>query len=464
MKNNSVWQEFLKKTSKKISKDIECDLLIIGGGITGLTTAYYLDNSNLNICLVERNIIGSGASGKSTAKINYLQDILSKISSDKVDLYLKSQLEAKDLLLDIITKNKIECDLEKKPSFLFSNTNSSMLEIKKIEKILKNNSIKYKIEKIPIDIKHSYSIKVEDTYTFNPVKYLNELRKLIKNVDIYENTCVNRIEKENDYYVAYVDDIKIKCKKIVCASWYPYFIKPFLFPLKTHLEKSYLACYKTERKNKCTGINLEKEVKSFQYFKDYFVYLMNSHILCNGDYSRNFIPLLKEKPLYYWSNIDIITNDYIPFIGKIDRNLYLGTGYNTWGNTNGTLSGKILSDLILDKENKYSRLFDPRRTLTFKKLGNNILNIFYSIKGYLKFLNSDKSNKVYYQKDKAYYIDSNGKKYVVKRKCPHLHCDLIFNYQELTWDCPCHGSRFDLEGNCIFGPSEYSIKVSDKEN
>ena len=128
---------------------------------------------------------------------------------------------------------------------------------------------------------------------------------------------------------------------------------PFFFPLKAHLEKSYLSCFKTKKKKDITGINLDKDVKSFQYTKDYFIYLINSHILCNGDNHINFKGLTKLKPEFVWSNIDIITNDHLPFIGEIQENLYLGTGYNTWGNINTCLAGKILSDIILKKENEF---------------------------------------------------------------------------------------------------------------
>jgi len=460
MKYKSKWHSDLEKSKyPKLEEDITCDILIIGGGLTGLSTGFYLNDEKLKVVLVERNYLGSGASCRSTAKINYLQDILSKINDENIDNYLKSQLEGRDLLVNIIKKNKIKCDLEKKKSYLFGNTVQEINDIKRIEKILTKNNINYEQEKLPINIKNKYSISVSDTYTFNPALYINNLKQLLTNINIYENTNIHSIEKKDGYYLAYTENNQIKAKKIVMASWYPFFVKPYFFPLKAHLEKSYLSCFKTNNKHNITGINLSKEVKSFQYTSDYFIYLINSHILCNGNNTNNFIPLEKKKPEYLWSNIDIITNDYLPLIGEIQENLFLATGYNTWGNTNSHLAGKIISDILLKRENKYIEFFNPKRSLTIEKLSNNIVNCFYNAKGFIKYLLEEKKENVYYLKDKAVYVSKSGKHYIVKKKCPHLKCNLIFNYKEHTWDCPCHGSRFDINGNCIFGPSEYNIKI-----
>ena len=107
---------------------------------------------------------------------------------------------------------------------------------------------------------------------------------------------------------------------------------------------------------------------------------------------------------------------------------------------------------------KYKEIFKPRRKLTLKKFMNSSLNIYESMNGYIKGMIT-KNKIIFYSKKEAMYIDNNGKYYIVKRKCPHLKCNLLFNSIEHTWDCPCHGSRFDLEGNLISGPSKYDIKI-----
>ena len=164
------------------------------------------------------------------------------------------------------------------------------------------------------------------------------------------------------------------------------------------------------------------------------------------------------NPEYLWSNIDIMTNDGLPYVGEIKEGLLLGTGYNTWGMTNGILAGKILSDLILKRNNTYKILFDPKRVNSSMVI-QGVVDGYYSLEGYLNGLLSN-SDKISYQKQNgkevAIYRDDQSE-YKVYTKCPHMGCRLIFNEVEKTWDCPCHASRFDIDGKCISGPANQDI-------
>lgn len=166
-------------------------------------------------------------------------------------------------------------------------------------------------------------------------------------------------------------------------------------------------------------------------------------------------------------NQDLITNDGLPFIGALEENLFIASGYNAWGITNGVLGAKILSDLVLEKNTRYSSLFSLKR---FSLIGtvNSLVDVLSYAKAYIEspFF---KTNNTFVTKinGKAYnvYVDKFGKKHIVQRKCPHMKCNLVFNKEELTWDCPCHGSRFDIDGNLIEGPSKYNIgKTSKNDN
>ena len=141
------------------------------------------------------------------------------------------------------------------------------------------------------------------------------------------------------------------------ACHYPFFLKPYFFPFKTNIEKSYLAATKVENFEPYSIINIDKKVLSIRYHNDIDNYLI--FVAESNDLHKNIDDKNKEKQLnnylkkhfskqqhYSWSNHDIMTIDYLPLIGKIDTNLFLATGYNTWGMTNGILAGKIISDII----------------------------------------------------------------------------------------------------------------------
>ena len=170
---------------------------------------------------------------------------------------------------------------------------------------------------------------------------------------------------------------------------------------------------------------------------------------------------------YYWFNYDIMTADYMPLIGyleKYNKNLLIGTGYNAWGMTNGTLAGKIISDLLLDKSNEYIDLFAPNRKTNILKIANTIN---YNLKNGLSFISS-KVNSYYefypknikiVNKKVGIYTDDKKKEHKVCINCPHMKCGLVFNTIDKTWDCPCHGSRFNVNGKVIKGPSVDNITI-----
>ena len=245
-------------------------------------------------------------------------------------------------------------------------------------------------------------------------------------------------------------------------------------PLKCSLEKSLIGAYQCNGKKSFNAINHSNPTLSIRYVEDsdirYKLILTGSHNLCLCKSDEKYLELLKRKKCeYLWSNTDIITKDYMPYIGLIDENLFMATGYNTWGMTNGVLSGKIISDLILNKENEYANLFNPKRSGNLKTFIKYPLYISASAYSYMNTKLA--KNKEWYNgkitfgningESVAIYHDENNKEHIVKNKCPHLGCSLLFNENELTWDCPCHASRFDLDGKVIEGPSNYDISFKE---
>lgn len=443
MKNVSIWKSSVKQLNhSKLRSDTECDVLIIGGGITGVSTLYHLSSSNLKTILVEQNKIGWSVTGNNTGKLNYLQnDLIDKIRKNYNDevasLYLKSQIKTINNIVKTIKDKKIDCDLKKVNTYLYTNKESEAIKLMNLRVFLEKNGIKT-IKKSLDYIDNKYSFCALDTYVLNPIKLLYGLIRV--NDYIYEDTCIRKIIKNQSNFVCYTNECKIRAKWVVLASHYPYFNIPFLFPLKASLEKSYISFSKSNINN-ISLINYSSPFKSFASYKNGLIYLSNNHSSCNKvDESKNFNLLLNDlnklklSPLNLWSNIDIMTSDGLPYIGVLKEKMLIGTGYNTWGLTNGFLAGKILSDIILNRNNEYISLFDPNR-FNQKIFWGSFINAFKSISGYISGLKMGTYT------------------------CPHMGCKLIYNIFEKTWDCPCHGSRFDENGKCISSPSNRNISL-----
>ncbi len=474
----SLWGKDLDRKSLSSLKGKKCvDTLIIGGGIAGMTALYYLKEYP-DICLVDASLVGEGVTKNTTGKLTFLQntiysDLEKNIDYDTAVSYFKSQKVAIELAKEIIEKEKIDSHLEKVESFVFTNKESEIKKIQQESDFLKKQGIEVKQGSLPLKVPYLSAISVSDTYVFHPILYINHLKKMLQD-KIYEHTKITKIKRKNGKYICYGKNLEITATKVIVACHYPFFFFPFCLPLKSHIEKSYIVARKVEKNPKVSAINVTNPSISVRFYEDesgvYEICLSSSHKTSkNQDDYKNFknvkrIFTIKEEDIVsIWSNVDIITDDKLPYIGFIKKNLYIATGFNTWGMTNGILSGFLLSRAIRGEKMPYQDLFLIKRSNIYQ-----VKNFFPNLIGSaISFIGSKKRNKEWYKenlqftkkngKSIAIYNDKNGKKHIVYTTCPHMGCSLLFNEKEKTWDCPCHSSRYTIDGECIKGPSTKDI-------
>ena len=488
MKNKSIWIDNIKdKSLPSLKENITTDILIIGGGIAGLSAAYFLKDSKYNVALIEKDKCGLGATSKNTGKLTFMQDLIyhkieTNYDKETAYLYLRSQKEAIDIVSKIVKENKINCHLTKTRSYIFSNNERNEKEFEKEIEFYKENKIKYKKEnKLPIKYPSKIVLETEDSYVFNPYEYLLGLKKILKNkIAIYENTTCTSVDKEDDYYICQTKNNSIiKAKYVIIATHYPIFIVPYFTPFKTEVEKFFIGASKTKEIKNIQILSHNKPSVSMRYYNNdkdnYFLYGRRTHSsTTNLDVRKDYYEINTEYQKYFGKDIeyfyhthDIMTYDNLPFIGEVSKNLYIMTGFNKWGNTNGTIGGKLISDLILNKENIYQNIFNPKRNLSLDKIKNiTLFNIRVSsryiinkINPHMSYYDDNVKIKMINGKRCGVYIDENKKEHIVSNICPHMKCNLVFNYLDKTWDCPCHASRFDIDGNLINGPSVFDIKI-----
>lgn len=467
-----LWNKQVKlkeESSSKLPSSCEVDVLIVGGGITGLTTAYFLKDTSKKIMVVDKGIIGTGITSRSTAKITYLQEIIyqqleKNFNFEIARCYFDSQKEAIARILEIIKQEKISCDLEQVDSIIFTLKNSGISKIEKEKSILRE----FGVDTRDVDSKKVMSgIKISDSYVFHPIKYLLGLKKVIEHkVPIYENILVKNIRKATDGYFVITSNGLIHAKEVVIACHYPFFLKPLFTPLKTYIKREYVNVAKIDDPCSYSAISIDQELHSIRYYKDYVLYGSNQHKLTSKiDYGKNYIQSRKDfrryfhkDPEFTWMNQDMVSHDMLPFIGKAQEGIYVAMAYHGWGMTNGTIAGKIISDLIMTGSSPYQKLFHPYR-FNLSLFGNSILGTFHYMKAYTQSL-WKKSNPSYIKIHGvmyATYLDDKKMPHTLCLLCPHMKCNLVFNREEKTWDCPCHGSRFDLDGNVIEGPAKESL-------
>ncbi len=471
MDKKAIWGE-MKYNIENMDLPKKTDILIIGAGMTGLNLGYQLQNSGYDITLIDKGKVGMGISSKSTAKISYLQgDKYQKLNQmfgeATAKRYYESQKEGIDNIVSVIKSNRIDCDLELQDAVLFA-----VDECNK-DKVMKERALLESFGEKTIDVNDQRIVcgfKVNGNYVMNPVKYMMAIEKIIGNkINIFENVLANKITYKEDGYEVETSKGPIMASIVAVTCHYPFFLEG-LIPLKTYIQREYVNVGKQHEKDKFMAINVDQSLHSIRYYRDYIIYGSNKHKLTdninykiNYDKSRNdFQNLFKKTSEYTWMNQDIMSNDELPFIGKLKDNLYMATGYNAWGMTNSMVGAVTIKDLIINGHSKYQELFDPRRK-SFSLIGHSIINSIGYIKGYV--LGAIKKSNPHYIQIKGIlygvYEDDKGNTHKVRLICPHMKCPLVFNNEEKTWDCPCHGSRFDLDGNIIEGPTTKGIKVYD---
>ena len=466
---HSFWEGSRRKKEQPIAWEKETDILIIGGGIAGLTTAYFLKDCGKKVLLIDKGKIGRGVTARTTAKITYLQktiyqELKDRFGEETSKKYYDSQKEAIKLLTGIVEKEKIACDLMETKSILFTLEEDNISKIKREAELLQA----WKEEITPITHeKIKYGIKGKNTYTFHPLKYIDGLQKIVKkSVNLIENVIATQITEKETGYEIETSAGTIKAQTVVVACHYPFFLIPTLIPLKTYIKREYVNAARVEEPKNFMAINIDSSLHSIRYYKDYLIYGSLDHKLTSRiNYQQNYEESRKQfqnyfqkEPEYTWMNQDIMSHDGLPFIGKIKENLFLATAFNAWGMTNGTISAKLISDEILGHTSPYHSLFDPTRN-NITLMVNSFVGSFSYLKVYAQSL-WKKNLPIYItQAGVRYglYQDQEGTIHKIKLVCPHMKCSLVFNKEEKTWDCPCHGSRFDLDGNIIEGPAKESL-------
>ena len=493
---DSIWLNdnlFLnsKENFNNLEDDLTTDVCIVGAGIFGLTCGYYLAKQGLNVVILEKEAdIASKTTGHTTAKITSQHNLIYKYLIDSVGMeqakqYLCANQEAIENIANIIKAENIDCNFERQDSYVYT-LNENELEKIKLENEAVNslgfNSEFVTSTPLPFDVLGA--IKFPNQAQFNPIKYAYGLANAIihNSGEIYTDTLVQNIEKEDDSFITSTLTHKVKSKYVILASHYPFIDRLGYYFLKMYQSTSYVIAVDIGSKT-FDGMYINSEQPTFSYRFANFqgkklllvggadhktgskIDLSNAYKILEGEVKKYYPDC---KVLYKWNTEDCITLDKIPYIGEFSHfmpGMYIGTGFNKWGMTSSNVAANIIVDRILGRKNEYENVFVSTRLHPIKnnqELGNMIketanslvINKFKVPEDDLKNIENDTGHVFEYNGEKVgIYKDKDGKIFAVKPICTHLGCLLSWNNLDKTWDCPCHGSRFDYEGHQLYNPA-----------
>lgn len=407
--------------------DVRTDVLIIGGGIAGILTAYLLHEKGVGYVLVEKGRICSGTTGNTTAKITFqhgliYDKILKSDGTEAARKYLAANRAAFDKYAELC--GKTGCDYEIKDNYVYSTDDRRKLE-KEVEALEKIGYIADLCENVPLPVKTVGAVKFPDQAQFNPLKFLSSVAE---GLNIYENTFVREMRGNT----AVTDKGKIRADTVIAATHFPFINKHGSYFLKLYQHRSYVIAL--ENAQDVNGMYVD-ECDTGLSFRNYEgLLLLGGGGHRTGKKGGNWAELrafaAKKYPdsreKHFWATQDCMSLDGIPYIGRYSaktHGFYVASGFNKWGMTGSMTAAMLLSDMILGKRNGFASVFDPSRSIVKPQLFIN------GAEAVCNLLTPS------------------------KKRCPHLGCALKWNEAERSWDCPCHGSRFTEHGRVLDNPA-----------
>ncbi len=282
-----------------------------------------------------------------------------------------------------------------------------------------------------LPLKTAGAVRFENQAQFNPLKFINAV---CRDLNIYENTFV----REMIGNTAKTDRYTIKAKKVIVATHFPFINKHGFYPLKLYQERSYVLALKHGYEPNGMYVDESGSGLSFRNYDGMLLLGGGGHRTGkNGGnweelraFASKAFPTAEEK--YHWAAQDCMSLDGIPYIGHYSSNtpdLYVASGFNKWGMTGAMTAAMILNDMVRERKNEHAEIFDPSRCMLHPQLA---LNACESAANLLT---------------------------ISTKRCPHLGCALHWNSAERSWDCSCHGSRFEETGEVINNPANGNLKL-----
>lgn len=414
-----------------LKNDVQTDVLIIGGGIAGILTAYMLKQAGVDCLLAESETIASRTTQNTTAKITSQHGfIYSKLGAEKAKAYFSANEQAVERYRKLCSK--IDCDFEEKEAFAYAMHDPRLLE-RELSVLQSIGAPARYVSRTGLPFATLGAVCFPRQAQFHPLKFL---AAIAKDLPILEHTEIQKIENK----VAYTSHGHIRAEKIIVATHFPFLNKHGLYFLKMYQDRSYVLALDGGNVDGMY-INGESADLSFRNANGHLLIGCGSHRTGKttsgwqeaSEIAKRYYP--EAKAVYRWATQDCMTPDGIPYIGQYAQStpdLYVATGFNKWGMTTAMVAAELLTDLIRGRENPYAALFSPSRSFFQKQVA---LNAAEAVTNLLR---------------------------PTRPRCPHLGCALRWNAREHTWDCPCHGSRFTGSGKRIDNPATKDLRKSPK--
>lgn len=495
-KNISVWHGLNDVPEfPPLQENISVDVCVVGAGIAGLSVAYQLTREGKTVAVIDDGAIGSGETGRTTAHLSFALDeryyeLIRLHGEEKARLAYQSHFAAVEEIEDIVKREKIDCDFTRLDGYLFTppDEDDEELQIEKEATHKIGFSSTIMVHDSPLEsLKSGRCLLFPRQGQFHPLKYITGLAHAItkRGGKIYSKTHASEIKGGESASVKTEDGAVISCRHIVVATNSPV-NDMVVIHTKQHPYRTYVIGARIERGSVPLALYWDTP-DPYHYIriespkeKDYDILIIggedhktgheekpDERFTCLEEWARERFPMI-EAIEYRWSGQVMEPVDGMAFIGRNpmdEENVYIATGDSGHGMTHATIAGMLLKDLILKRKNPWAELYDPSRMIPLGAAGEFLKEAADMVVQYADWVtpgDTDSTAAIAPGEGAiirrgllkiAAFKDESGTVHERSAVCPHLGCIVAWNSSEKSWDCPCHGSRFDCYGTVVNGPS-----------
>lgn len=474
----SIWSQTCQLRQREaLPGDMKTDIAVIGAGMAGILIASALQGAGRRVVVLEAKRIAGGQTRNTTAKLTcqhglLYEKLIRTLGEEKARQYAQANAAALMEYRRIIADRNIDCELEQRDACVYG-SNAAQLR-KEAEAAAALGLPAFFVEETKLPFPTAGAVCFANQAQFHPLKFLQAISEPLT---IYENTSVQSVE-ENQLITTRG---RVQAEQIVFACHYPFVNFPGMYFARMHQERSYVIALENAARMDGMWIGAEQGAYSFRNYGPLLLLGGGGH-RCGENSAGGRYDLLRQqaarwfpgsREVAHWSAQDCVTADSVPYIGPYAAsrpNWYVATGFQKWGMTSSMVAAMLLRDRICGKENPWAEVFDPGR-FDEKTLTGLAQESVQAVKGLAKQLfqipaeaakelTPGHGGVVFWKGKKlGVYKDESGALWPVDIRCPHLGCQLEWNPDERSWDCPCHGSRFDYRGKLISGPAQENITI-----
>ena len=473
----SIWRQTCDIGPRPgLEHDIETEAAVIGAGMAGILTAEALRAAGKQVVVLEAGRIAGGQTQNTTAKITsqhgmIYQKLIRSFGEYRARQYAQANQGAVSAFQSLIETRRIDCDFEPKDAYLYGD---DLLALSAEAEAAARLGLPAELTAhTSLPFPCAGAVRFRDQAQFHPLKFL---KALAEDLTIYEHTPVKVVEGN----ILKAGGHTVRANHIVFACHYPFINFPGLYFARMHQERSYVLALENAPSAEGMFLGADGGGYSHRSWNGLLLFGGEGHRTGDNRDGGRYDALRRKAETLFpncreaarWSAQDCIPADGVPYIGLYASSRpgwYVAAGFQKWGMTSSMVAAQIITDLICGRQDPYAAAFSPAR-FSGAAAGGILKECGHSAKGLSKLflqIPSAEADKLLpghggivflAGKKVGVYEEPDGTLHAVDPRCPHLGCQVEWNPDELSWDCPCHGSRFDWEGRLISGPAQTDLR------